>query len=106
MSGKELLAAKLLFAEELQKLAKANVAMADATSTEIRSCVVAKAAPVRPLLADIDGIPGDCERAYEVEFNCNVPQVFVGLEFPETKMWGHEKLELWQVSSKGCLWTL
>jgi len=94
MNGNELLEAKLLFAEELKKLTMARVAnKADAATSAIT-----KAASINPLQAVMDDIPDDFESAFEVEFKGDVPNVFVGLEFPETKKWkwGHEELELWQ----------
>lgn len=98
MNGNELLEARLLFAEELKKLTMARVAnKADAATS-----AVTKATSINPLEAVMDDIPDDFESAFEVEFKGDVPNVFVGLEFPETKKWkwGHEELELWQVSLK------
>ena len=86
MDGEELREAKKLFATELMKLTKANVSKTDAASTEVYASDLAKtAAQARPLLTDTDDIPDDCERAYEVEFEGDVPKLFVGIEFPEKK---------------------
>mmetsp|Transcript_13957 Transcript_13957/g.31770 ORF Transcript_13957/g.31770 Transcript_13957/m.31770 type:complete len:354 (-) Transcript_13957:129-1190(-) len=56
-----------------------------------------------PLVTNVDDIPDDCERAYEVKFEGKVPKLFVGIEFPEKNMdWVigsdelTQKMELWQ----------
>lgn len=100
--------ARQLFSNELEKLMNVNVSKADASNIGTKASIAEKESAPRPLMADGDDIPDDCERAYEVEFQGATPKLLVGLQFPKVKrIWYnsttqlHEEVDMWEVSEIG-----
>lgn len=108
LNSEEVSKARQLFLKEIEKLMNVKVSKADASNIGIRCSFTEKESAPRPLLADGDDIPDDCERAYEVEFQGDTPKLLVGLQFPKVKrIWYnqetqlHEEVDMWEVSVIG-----
>lgn len=103
LNSEEVSKARQLFLKELEKLMNVKVSKADALNIGTKASIVEKESAPRPLLADGDDIPDDCERAYEVEFQGDAPKLLVGLQFPKVKrIWYnqetqlHEEVDMWE----------
>lgn len=84
MSNEEVENAKTLFDAELEKFAKANYPRADAMSIKVHTAVGTPVQNRRPILAEGEEATTEhYECVFEDEYDGDVPNLLVGLEFPK-----------------------